>query len=115
MTHGCSCAITPWSEPSNKAPLTPINRGYTLELDYGSGEDSELIATLVSTAARPTIHAFAASPSGITLGASTTLTWEVGSFDQLTIEPGIGNVNGSTIEMVKAKGSEPLPKPRPMN
>ena len=71
-------------------------QGYTFELDYGSGEDSELIATLVSTAARPTIHAFAASPSGITLGASTTLTWEVGSFDQLTIEPGIGNVNGST-------------------
>lgn len=71
-------------------------QGYTFDIDYGSGEDDDMTLTLVSTAGRPSINAFTALPPGIAAGESTTLRWEVGAFDNLTINPGVGSVAGAT-------------------
>jgi hypothetical protein len=71
-------------------------QGYTFDIDYGSGEDDDVTLTLVSTAGRPSINAFTALPPGIAAGETTTLRWEVGAFDNLTITPGVGSVAGAT-------------------
>lgn len=71
-------------------------QGYTFDIDYGSGEDDDVILSLVSTAGRPSINTFTALPPGIAVGESTTLRWEVGAFDNLTIAPGVGSVSGAT-------------------
>ena len=71
-------------------------QGYSFEVDYGNGEDGEVVLTLTSTAGRPTINEFVASPSGIAAGGSTNLSWDVGTFTQLSVEPGVGDVSGAT-------------------
>ena len=49
-------------------------------------------------AEKPLITQFSASPSNITTGQSTTISWTVSNSESVTIEPGIGNValSGST-------------------
>lgn len=71
-------------------------QGYTFEIDYGFGEDDEVILTLTSTANRPSINAFTANPPGIATGDESLLSWNVGAHTSLKIEPNVGDVTGST-------------------
>ena len=71
-------------------------QGYTFEIDYGFGEDDEVILTLTSTANRPSINSFSATPPGIANGDETVLSWDVVAFTSLNIEPNVGNVTDST-------------------
>jgi hypothetical protein len=71
-------------------------QGYTFEIDYGIGEDDDVTLTLTSTANRPSINAFSANPPGIAAGDETTLSWDVGAFTILNIEPNVGNVTSMT-------------------
>jgi uncharacterized protein YkwD/chitodextrinase len=48
----------------------------------------------------PTISSFAASPSSITAGQSTTLTWSVTGATTVTIDSGIGDVTNLTSKVV---------------
>ena len=59
-------------------------QGFSFDVDYGSGEDSEVSLTLTSIAGRPTINAFSATPPSIATGESTTLNWDVGAFTGLS-------------------------------
>lgn len=71
-------------------------QGYSFEVDYGNGEDGEVVLTLTSTAGRPSINSLVANPPGIAAGESTNLSWDVGPFTRLTVEPGVGDVSGAT-------------------
>ena len=71
-------------------------QGYSFAVDYGNGEDDEVVLTLTSTAGRPSINSFGATPPGIAAGSSTELNWEVGQFSSLSIEPNVGDVGGMT-------------------
>jgi hypothetical protein len=55
-------------------------QGYTFEIDYGFGEDDEVILTLTSTANRPSINSFSATPPGIANGDETVLVLGCRSF-----------------------------------
>jgi hypothetical protein len=83
-------------------------QGYTFDIDYGSGEDDDVTLTLVSTAGRPSINSFTAVPPGIAAGESTTLRWQVGNFDNLTINPGVGSVAGATSNGVGSVDVSPI-------
>lgn len=72
------------------------DQGYTFDIDYGSGFASELRITLTSTAARPQINDFAATPAAVASGGNSALSWSVSAFDSLTIDQGLGDVSGHT-------------------
>lgn len=80
-------------------------QGYTFDIDYGAGQNSELIATLTSTDARPRIDSLVADPPAISAGESATVSWDVSEFDSLVLEPGIGDVSGMTTD---GAGSVPV-------
>ena len=71
-------------------------QGFSFDIDYGNGEDQEVVLTLTSTAGRPSINGFTADPPGIAAGESTALAWSVGAFSNLSIEPGVGSVSDAT-------------------
>ena len=73
-------------------------QGYTFQINYGSGFEDEMSLTLTSTAERPQINDFSATPSAITAGGNTTLNWNVGGFDSLSISPEIGDVTAATTD-----------------
>jgi hypothetical protein len=56
---------------------------------------SSVAVTSVSVAATPTITSFAATPSSITPGQSTTLSWSVTNATSVSINEGIGTVASS--------------------
>ena len=82
-------------------------QGFAFRLDYGTGQDSEVVLTLTSTSARPTISSFSASPAAIAGGGSTTLSWNVSAFTQLAIDPEIGDVSGDTSNGTGSKEISP--------
>ena len=82
-------------------------QGFAFNLDYGTGQDSEMVLTLTSISARPTISSFSANPPAIAGGASTTLSWDVSAFTQLSIDPEIGDVSGVTSNGTGSKEISP--------
>ena len=61
----------------------------------GGGGDSNVASNPPNNA--PTITAFSASPSTITVGGSTTLNWTVSNASTLSINNGVGTVTGTSI------------------
>lgn len=55
------------------------------------------LVTRVSQGAAPVIHSFTASPATIASGATSTLAWQVSGAASLSISPGVGAVNGSSV------------------
>ena len=53
--------------------------------------------TLAVVTQPPVISAFSASPTSLTTGGSTTLSWTVAGASSLTITPGVGTVTGTSI------------------
>ncbi|MCB1125755.1 MAG: hypothetical protein KDM81_04615, partial [Verrucomicrobiae bacterium] len=71
-------------------------QGYTFSVDYGSGSADALTITLTSTAGRPEIYSFTATPPAVAAGGASTLAWSVSDFDSLHIDQGVGNVAPQT-------------------
>jgi hypothetical protein len=78
---------------------------YTLTATSTAGSVTATAQVIVSGVAPPTptslpiVHSFTASPPGITVGSSATLSWDVSNATSVTIDPGLGNFasSGSTI------------------
>lgn len=71
---------------------------YTVTAVNTAGTGSRSVGvTVVPPGPKPTIDAFAASPTAIFAGQSTTLSWSVTGADTLSISPGIGAVTGSSV------------------
>jgi hypothetical protein len=67
-------------------------QGYSFSVDYGLGNNDELILTLVSDSERPRIDSFEAVPAAVSSGQSSTLGWTASNFDSLTLDPGAVDV-----------------------
>ena len=68
------------ADPGTPAPADP---GTPAPADPGSG---------APVATPPLINSFNATPAGITAGASSTLSWDVGNAVAVTIDQGVGSV-----------------------
>ncbi|MDE2312094.1 MAG: hypothetical protein KGJ93_03350 [Patescibacteria group bacterium] len=72
---------------------------YTLSATNSQGTvTSQATVTVVpQSTAPPTVSSFIASPSSITSGQSSTLSWSVSSGATVSIDNGVGNVSGSSV------------------
>src|SRR5215472_7896216 len=79
--------------------VTPaVTTTYTLTATNPAGNNT---ATLTVTVVDPLqIISFTASPTLIAQGQSSTLSWDVTGGQQITIEPGVGDVTGTTSAVV---------------
>jgi hypothetical protein len=83
---------------------------YTLTASSSAGSVTATTQVIVTAAPPPTptslpvINSFTASPSDISLGSSTTLSWNVSNTTSVTIDNGVGAVgsSGSTIVLPSA-------------
>jgi len=83
---------------------------YTLTASSSAGSVTATTQVIVSgapppvPAALPVINSFIASPSSISLGSSTTLSWNVSNATSVTIDNGVGAVgsSGSTVVLPAA-------------
>ena len=78
---------------------------YTLTATNAAGSVTKTASVTVSAAAPqpqpPVISSFTASPTSITSGASSTLSWSVSGATSLSINQGVGTVTGTTSKSVK--------------
>jgi hypothetical protein len=67
---------------------------YTLTATNGAGSVTAQVQVMVTPL--PSITAFTASPTAINLGQSTQLSWTVNGATSLSIDHGVGTVNGTS-------------------
>lgn len=73
---------------------------YTLTAYNSAGSSTQTLTLPVTTAApRPVISSFAANPTSIQAGDSTTLTWQTTGATSLSISPGVGAVTGTSVSV----------------
>lgn len=72
------------------------NTTYTLKATNAGGTTTRTTAITVTPPA-PTIATFAAAPTTVVQGDSTTLSWSVTGATQVSIAPGIGAVTGTSL------------------
>jgi hypothetical protein len=88
-----SIAITPGTFTSNNASgSTTVNptatTTYTLTATNTAGSTTATATVTVSTPSKPAVNSFTANPAGITLGASSTLSWVTTGATSIAITPG---------------------------
>ncbi|MCL4849900.1 MAG: hypothetical protein KJZ78_00780, partial [Bryobacteraceae bacterium] len=78
---------------------------YTLTATNAAGSVTKTASVTVSAAAPqpqpPVISSFTASPTSISSGGSSTLSWSVSGATSLSINQGVGTVTGTTSKSVK--------------
>ncbi len=78
--------------------VTPaVTTTYVLTATNSNG--STTANTTVTIVVPPTINSFAANPTTITIGNSSTLSWNVTGATTLSIDQGIGTVTGTSISV----------------
>jgi hypothetical protein len=92
-TGASSLAITPGTFTSTSASgstsVSPTaTTTYTLTATNAAGETTSTQTVTVNTASKPLISSFKASPSSITSGSSSTLSWVTTGANSLAITPG---------------------------
>jgi hypothetical protein len=105
-----SVAITPGTFTSTSASgSTTMNptatTTYTLTATNAAGSATFMLTVSVNTTGKPTISSFTASPSSITSGASSKLSWATSGATSLAITPGTftsTSASGSTSVSPKA-------------
>jgi len=88
-----SIAITPGTFTSTLASgstsMSPTSTTtYTLTATNAAGSTTSTLTVTVNTASKPVISSFAASPTNITSGSSSTLSWATTGATSLAITPG---------------------------
>jgi hypothetical protein len=88
-----SIAITPGTFTSTSASgstsMSPTaTTTYTLTATNASGSTTAMLTVTVNTAGKPVINSFTASPTSITSGSSSTLSWATTGATSLAITPG---------------------------
>jgi PKD repeat protein len=89
-----SVAITPGTFTSTSASgstsMTPTaTTTYTLTATNAAGSAASTLTVTVNTTGKPTISSFTASPSSITSGASSKVSWATSGATSIGITPGI--------------------------
>ncbi len=74
---------------------------YTLTATNSAGSSTSTL-TVTVTSAGPIISSFSASPSSITAGQNSPLSWSVSGATSLSISPGVGTVAGSNVNVSPA-------------
>lgn len=69
---------------------------YTLTASNDNGSVTAQVTVSIGALPLPVINSFAANPATIEEGSSASLSWSVSNADTLSINQGIGNVNGPT-------------------
>ena len=83
---------------SNLAVAPNTTTSYTLTATNAAGSVRSTVTVTVTTSPfGPTIASFTATPSSITAGQSSNLSWSVSGATSLSISPGIGAVTGSSL------------------
>lgn len=101
ITHGSS--VTPVSPVSSVAATPPTTTTYTLTATNAAGSVTKTVQVVVGGGVPPglpVISFFTASPGSITLGASSTLSWDVSGATTVSINQGVGAVPPSTSILV---------------
>src|ERR1700691_333818 len=88
-----SVAITPGTFASTSASGTTsmsptATTTYTLMATNAAGSAGSMLTVTVSTAGKPVISSFTASPTTITSGSSSTLTWATAGATSIAVTPG---------------------------
>ncbi len=79
---------------------------YTLTASNGAGSSEATVTVFVNEGSAPIISSFSASPSSITAGDDTNLTWNVSNATSLSIDNNIGSVSGSSqLIMIPSQGT----------
>src|SRR5271165_1148838 len=99
-----SIAITPGTftstSPSGSTSLSPTaTTTYTLTATNATGSSTSTLTITVNTPGKPTIGSFSASPTSITSGSSSTLSWTTSGATSIAITPGTftsSSLSGST-------------------
>src|SRR5271166_1454135 len=99
-----SVAITPGTftstASSGSTSISPTaTTTYTLTATNANGSTTATQTVTVSTASKPTISSFTASPASITSGSSSTLNWSTSGASSIAITPGTftsASASGST-------------------
>ena len=105
-----SIAITPGTFTSTSASgstsMSPTaTTTYTLTATDAAGSSTSTVTVTLNTTGKPTISAFTASPTAITSGASSTLSWATTGAASIAITPGTftsTSASGSTSVSPKA-------------
>ncbi len=83
---------------SNLAVAPNTTTSYTLTATNAAGSVRSTVTVSVTTSPfGPTIANFTATPSSITVGQSSNLSWSVSGATSLSISPGIGAVTGNSL------------------
>ncbi|HET8733282.1 MAG TPA: hypothetical protein VFM45_05855, partial [Anaeromyxobacteraceae bacterium] len=85
VVTGTSRAVTPASTTT-----------YTLTATNAGGSSTATATVTVSAVAPPVIASFAATPSSVAPGGSSTLSWSVTGATTLSIDNGVGTVTGTS-------------------
>ena len=81
---------------TSKTVSPPTSTTYTLTATNATGSASAAIAvTVLAGATAPSISSFTATPSTVTSGGSSTLSWSVTGATSISIDQGVGVVTGS--------------------
>ena len=92
-TGATSIAIMPGTFTSTSAngstSVSPTaTTTYTLHATNAAGSTASTVTVTVKTGSKPTIGSFTASPTGITSGSSSTLSWAATGATSIAITPG---------------------------
>lgn len=84
---------------STAATVRPLNTTtYRVTAHNAAGTSVKaVVVSVVPAGTKPTIAAFAASPTTVTTGGTTTLSWSVSNAVQVAISPNVGTVTGSSV------------------
>ena len=74
-----------------------VNTIYTLTATNAAGSRTATVTVSIGTP--PVIVSFAATPSLLTAGSASTLKWTVNGAASLKIDPGVGVVTGTTVQV----------------
>ncbi|HTH48785.1 MAG TPA: hypothetical protein VMB21_14830 [Candidatus Limnocylindria bacterium] len=102
LAIAASTGASPGFVTGTSAVVTPLtDTVYTLTATNLAGSVTRTVPVAVTVPLPlPTISAFTASPTNVTAGSPTTLSWSVTGAAHISIAPGLGEVTGNSIAVM---------------
>jgi hypothetical protein len=104
LAKGGTCVVWVYFKPVSAGARTG-----SVTFQHNSGGTSQTAtvtlkgtSTGASATSAPAINSFRASPVAIALGNNTTLSWSVANATSVTIDQGVGEVTGSSVDVTPA-------------